>query len=355
MTTAQRWWERRFEQFIITNRNTPLHSKWKIQKQSVQHFQPACLQAFLISNDLKRVGKWHTITQAVRPRSVIAPIVVGLWSELEQVFGSKWFLDQHTLGFSISYDEVSCSNTPCCTNESLLLITELSAYNSFRFQQPSMNPAHFTGWVSCADQGPNLISKKRKRGFDGGPGLWSLISLIQTGILLIDFLIRTHSKECCKYQHGCYRELSHRHRIWRIGLVICRMFSFWRTTLHLLIISISYHLSTWTPEIVVASSQWSVSWITRSAARSCLERLSSRCSWRQLKLSARKMFHTLMSAVGGSFRLIGGLGVEEALWQAYGPNALMHMLSGKAISRAVTCYTSTGHGISWWNLFYLWG
>ena len=103
----------------------------------------------------------------------------------------------------------------------------------FWFQQPSMTPAHFTGWVSCADQAPNLISKKRKRGFDGGPGLWSLISLIQTGILLIDFLIRTHSKECCKDQHGCYRELSHRHRIWRIGLVICRMFSFWRTTLHL--------------------------------------------------------------------------------------------------------------------------
>ena len=142
-----------------------------------------------------------------------------------------------------------------------------------------------------------------------GPELWSLISLIQTGILLIDFLIRTHSKECCIDQHGCYLELSHRHRIWRIGLVICRMFSFWGTTLHLWIISISYHSSTWTPDIIVASSQWSVSWITRSTVRSCLEclsRLTSSYSWRQLKLSARKMFHTLMIAVGGSYSILYG-------------------------------------------------
>ena len=62
----------------------------------------------------------HTITQAVRPRSVIAPIVFGLGSELEQVFGSKWFLDQlNSLWFSISYGAVSLSEH----NESLLLIT----------------------------------------------------------------------------------------------------------------------------------------------------------------------------------------------------------------------------------------
>ena len=98
MTTAQRWWERRFEQFIITNRNIPLHSKWKIQKQSVQHFLPACLQAFLVSNDLKRVGKGLTITQAV----------------------SKWC-------FSISYDEVYLFEHSVLHKESLLLITVNSA------------------------------------------------------------------------------------------------------------------------------------------------------------------------------------------------------------------------------------
>ena len=92
----------------------------KIQKQSVQHVLPACLHTFLVSNDLKGVSKGHTITQAVRPRSVIAPIVFGLGSELEQVFGSKWFLDQlNSLCFSISYDKVSLFEH----KESLLLIT----------------------------------------------------------------------------------------------------------------------------------------------------------------------------------------------------------------------------------------
>ena len=229
MTTAQRWWERRFEQFIITNRNIPLHLKWKIQKQPVQHFLPACLQAFLVSNDLKRVGKGHTITRAVRPRSVIAPIVFGLGTELDQVFGSHWFLDQ----LNSCYSQFHTARFLCSNTREVCSWSRWIKRRQFWSQQPSMNPAHFTGWVSSADQGPNLTSKKTKRGFDGGPGLWSLISLIQKGILLIDFLIRNHSKECCIDQHGCYRELSHRHRIWRIDLVICRMFSFWGTTLHL--------------------------------------------------------------------------------------------------------------------------
>ena len=145
----------------------------------------------------------------MRPLSVIAPIVFGLnWSRcsVRNGFSISWIpsVSQfHTMRFL-------CSNTPCCTRK----ICSWSLWikrRQFWSQQPSMNPAHFTGWVSSADQGPNLISNKRKRGFDGGPGLWSLISLIHTGILLINFLIRTHSKECCIDQHECYRELSHRH------------------------------------------------------------------------------------------------------------------------------------------------
>ena len=66
------------------------------------------------------------MTSAVGPRSVIAPIVFGLRSELEQVFGSKWFLDQlNSLGFSISSDEVSLFEHSLLHKESLLLITEL--------------------------------------------------------------------------------------------------------------------------------------------------------------------------------------------------------------------------------------
>ena len=230
MTTSQRWWERRFEQCIITNRNIPLHSKWKIQKQSVQHFLPACLQAFLVSNDLKRVGKGHTITQAVRPRSVIAPIVFGLGSELEQVFGSKWFLQLNSLCFSISYDEVYLFEHSVLHKESLLLITVNSA-QTILIPTTINESSTFHGVGIIRWSRSKLNFQKTERQIRRRARI--MISLIPTRILLIDFLIRTHSKECCIDQHGCYIELSNRHRIWRIGLVICRMFSIWQTTLHL--------------------------------------------------------------------------------------------------------------------------
>jgi len=36
--------------------------------------------------------------------------------------------------------------------------------------------------------------------------------------------------------------------------------------------------------------------------------------------------------------MMKGSGLEEALEQFYGPNAVMHMMSGKAVSRALCGY-----------------
>ena len=46
-------------------------------------------------------------------------------------------------------------------------------------------------------------------------------------------------------------------------------------------------------------------------------------------------FHTLMSAVSSIFHTMRGSGIDEALGQIFGPNAIVHILSGKAISRAL--------------------
>ena len=45
-------------------------------------------------------------------------------------------------------------------------------------------------------------------------------------------------------------------------------------------------------------------------------------------------FHTMMSFMG-SIGSMKGSGLEEALQRAYGPNAVTHMISGKAVSRAL--------------------
>ena len=170
----------------------------------------------------------------------------------------------------------------------------------------------------------------------------------QKGIImvpLVAYLIRTHSRDwspsCHQYitrnfswdQHVWYRERSHRRRIGRMGLVICRMFSFWLTTPHLKIIPISSYLPL----------QWSVSWITRSTARSWLEHLSRlTSSWGQLNLFAWTMFHTPMCAVGGAFHLMRGGSAGTCLRYKCSHSYDV----GKGYISNASCYTSTWRGIT---------
>ena len=46
-------------------------------------------------------------------------------------------------------------------------------------------------------------------------------------------------------------------------------------------------------------------------------------------------FHTMMSFMGSIGSMMKGSRLEEALQRAYGPNAVTHMISGKAVSRAL--------------------
>ena len=46
-------------------------------------------------------------------------------------------------------------------------------------------------------------------------------------------------------------------------------------------------------------------------------------------------FHTLMSFMGGIGTVMKGSGLEELLETLYGENAVQHMMSGKAVSRAL--------------------
>ena len=57
----------------------------------------------LISNEWKRMGIAHAIRQAVRPKSVIPPILCGLGIEMDHIFEFEWLVTQlHSFGFSIS-------------------------------------------------------------------------------------------------------------------------------------------------------------------------------------------------------------------------------------------------------------
>ena len=62
----------------------------------------------ILGDPIKEVSIGHAITQEDQPKSVISPILFGLGVELHHQYGSEWLIRHlNTLGFSVSYDEVS--------------------------------------------------------------------------------------------------------------------------------------------------------------------------------------------------------------------------------------------------------
>lgn len=98
------------------------------------------LMEMLTKNELKQASIGQAIVSAARPRSCISPIMFGLGVDAEKVFGSRWLLTELSrLGFSVSYDEVSRFKRNVVKNES---ITEFLKQNLIgRFGQWSSDNA----------------------------------------------------------------------------------------------------------------------------------------------------------------------------------------------------------------------
>ncbi|KAK6176042.1 hypothetical protein SNE40_014404 [Patella caerulea] len=58
-------------------------------------------------------------------------------------------------------------------------------------------------------------------------------------------------------------------------------------------------------------------------------------------------FHTEMSFLGSIGRLMSGSGLKELLELIYAPNAVTHMMTGKAVSRAVRAFMLVDTALHW--------
>ena len=108
----------------------------------------------LISNELKRMGIAHAISQAVRPKPDISPILFGLGIEMDHIFGSEWLFTQlHSFVFSISYEEVtlfkqSIMQDRQTSHQGSPTVSNTLPTMLMSIWQLSMVPGHFTVWVS---------------------------------------------------------------------------------------------------------------------------------------------------------------------------------------------------------------
>ena len=71
---------------------------------------PKRLKAFMqqfTSSNIKQESIGQSIVKAAYPRNVIPPLLFGLSTELDHMFGSSWLIDElFNLDFSVSYSEV---------------------------------------------------------------------------------------------------------------------------------------------------------------------------------------------------------------------------------------------------------
>ena len=105
--------------------STDIRGEWvpRTVKQFLKYFT---------DSKVKQESIGQCLVKLITP-TVIPPILFGLSVELENLFGSRWLLDElFQLGFGISYSEVTRFKPSCASNEdSSLNIDRISQESSF--------------------------------------------------------------------------------------------------------------------------------------------------------------------------------------------------------------------------------
>lgn len=340
---------------------------------------PHSLQTFLkliIISEVKQNSIGHAIIQASRPRSVIAPVMFGVGIEMDHVFGSKWLINELShLGFSISYDEVVRYKQSVIQSETPENL--MSEYI----------PGTFTQWV--ADNVDHNVASLDGQGSFHGMGIIAVSSPkdavpLLTRPRLIPRLQRIGANEVVKnkglpitqYVSNAKRALSsllykpilhlqipytlppgvNSDLIWHAGWLACEEAAprpSWSGFMQHVFSNEEHAKSEvlFLPIVDLNPSNETCIYSTLLYIENQAVQLAVPCLtfdqplWLKaieiIKSKSLKIvcqlggFHTMMSFVGSIGSVMKGSGLEEALETIYGPNSVTHMMSGKAISRAL--------------------
>ena len=332
----------------------------------------------LILSETKQVSIGQCIVKANRPLSSIPPLLFGLGVEMDHVFGSKWLIDElYRLGFSVSSTEVTRYKQSVIQSQDI---------NSFI---PGPFPGTFTQWVG--DNVDHNIATLDGSGTFHGMGVIAVST--QTGVfksipsvdrvkrlrlIKAKSLIGNHGIPIKPYVAPAVRGLSHlRYKpvlelqwpfilpptlhidtLWHAGwmfrdasqprpnwagfmqsvsvgchphksdilmLPIIDLNPNDTTCIYSTLLFIqeqAINLNVVTPCITFDQPLWIKAVdIIRSESLDIVCRLGG--------------FHLMMSFLGSIGTFMDGSGITQALERVYGPNAVAHMMTGKAVARAV--------------------
>jgi hypothetical protein len=349
-------------------------------REAGKDWVPPLLRQFigdLVKDEVKQLAISNCIIQAARPRSVISPLLFGVGVELDHMFRSKWLINQLArLGFSISYDEVT-------------------RYKQSVLQEKQVNqdvqsfPSSFTQWVG--DNVDHSIATLDGRGSFHGMGIIAVSTKTpayteEVRDEAIVRLKRSYAKDVVK-KHGLQILLycsPEKPGLSALTLTPMKQLQYPYTLPPSVNLDLLWSSGWLFPDAVRPQPNWSgfmqhvcngshpptadismlpiidlnpsdshciYSTLCFVEQQSHLLNIVTPCITfdQPLWLKAVEIitatslnivcrlggFHTMMSFLGSIGTLMSGSGLTDALEVCYGPNTVTHMMTGKAVSRAV--------------------
>lgn len=340
-------------------------------------FLPTLLVSFLKvmmtgkNTDLKLASIGQAIMQATRPRVLLAPLQFGLSTQMHHHFGSRFLVDtlyQH--GFGCSYSEVQAYEKCAALAEGLELDTEVGESNSERAVQfIADNVDHdtatldghgtFHGMGIVAAVTPAISSEKLIRRTKV-----SANDILQVGRINIQYFSSQHTDKL----PFTYKELqdmkvldptAHIDLLWEVSFIMKQTRPAWSGVMqtvhhgeHPGKASVQF-----LPMIDMNASDMSCIFSTlhfvcrqaKSFGVTPIVTFDQPLYWKSLIIKESEPddsciksvvlrlggFHLQMSFLGSIGHLMAGSGLQELLETIYAGNSVKHILSGKAVSRAI--------------------
>ena len=355
--------------------------------KSAKQFLPDGLSVFLdclVSDELKSVALGHAIVQGTRPRSVISPILFGLGVEFHHMFGSEWAVNQlHSLGYSVSYDEVTRFRQSVIQNQTIdsLPSPPYPVLTQFGADNVDSNVKTLDGYGTLHGMGHFAWHRKAHE----TDLARSSRRVKRKAIVTVDRLIGNKEIPIMKYITATIPVLStetfvplhelmlhasniparelYANVLWKLSFALLNrgpeMQMEWinwsgfmqkvhkadvadvdETTLLPIIDLNSGNEDCILPTLTYVSNQTSRLQIPTTTVtfdqplyiKACEIAATKRISNVVIRLGG---FHLVISATGSLYATMRGSGIEDALGQIYATNSIPHLLSGKAISRAL--------------------
>ena len=350
---------------------------------------PSLLNTFLenlICSDIKKAALGHAIVQAVRPKSVIAPLLFGLGVSLDHLLGSKTLINiLSRFGFCCSYDEItrfkqsvvqSVDDVPlsACPDSSF---TQFSADNVDHniCTIDGLDTFHGMGIIAmsipCSSAGQRfgdvpirrlLRSTAADMVRNRGIPLLSYNHPQKSALTAISF--KSYDLLCDLFHKPVSGFSTDEDILWHAGWFVtdaCNPRFGWSGFMHELhqpntsstLPTVQSAIITMHPIIDQNPNELSTVYSTLLYVDQQAKQMSLQTScvtfdqplWlkaidivqsEKLNIVCRLgPFHMLMSFLGSIGKVMEGSGLVEALQCCFGLNAITHMLSGKAVKRAI--------------------